>query len=156
MKKYLVVGLACLTAIGLMSEPAFAQAKTTKYHSRIVHKVLRGPVGPRGLTGPQGLQGPQGPGGPQGPAGSPASINVQDVDNTVAYGPFGSGSVQTVWAYCPAGYVDVGGSANDGTINTHISTYASATGYGALVENESSYSGILRVTAICASGLTFV
>jgi hypothetical protein len=156
MKKYLGVGLACLTAIGLMSEPAFANAKSMKYHKPIVHKVLRGPAGPQGPQGLQGLQGAQGPAGPQGPAGSPASINVRNVQNTVAYGPFGSATgVQTVWAYCPAGYVVVGGAANDNTINAHISTFAGATGYGAVVDNESGYSGTLSVTAICASGLTF-
>jgi hypothetical protein len=81
MKKYLVVGLACLTAIGLMSEPAFAKAKSTKHHKPAVRKVLRGPAGP------QGPQGSQGPAGPQGPAGSPASIKVQYVQTRARTAP---------------------------------------------------------------------
>jgi hypothetical protein len=141
MKKYLVVGLACLTAIGLMSEPAFAKAKSTKHHKPAVRKVLRGPAGP------QGPQGSQGPAGPQGPAGSPASIKVQYVQNTGAYGPYSSGasSVQSVTASCPAGSVVVGGAANASTISAHISTFAGPTSYAAVVNNESSYYGTLYV-----------
>jgi hypothetical protein len=161
MKKYLVVGLACLTAIGLMSEPAFATAKSLKYHKAMVHRVSRGPVGPRGLTGPQGpqgaqgAQGPAGPQGPQGAAGSPASVKVQYVQNSVGYGPYGSPySVESVIAYCPAGYVAVGGAANANQNNAHISTFVDSTGYGALLDNASSNYGTLSVTAICASGPT--
>jgi hypothetical protein len=147
MKKYLVVGLACLTAIGLMSEPAFAKAKSTKHHKPTAHTVLRGPAGP---------QGAQGPVGPQGPAGSPASVRVQYVQNTGAYGPYSSGasSVQSVTAYCPAGFVVMGGAVNASTISAHVSTYVTSTSYGAIVDNASSYYGNLYVTAICASGPT--
>ena len=104
--------------------------------------------------GPQGPQGPQGAQGPAGPAGVSSTSNIQDAAASSPICAFGSGScdVASATASCPAGSYVVGGSANVDTIETPISTFAGATIYSAVANDDSPFSGTLTVTAICATG----
>jgi hypothetical protein len=110
--------------------------------------------GNSGRQGPQGLPGAQGVPGAQGPAGPAGLIGIQTVSASSPICAFGAGScsVADVTASCPPGSYVVGGSANTDTIETPISTFAGATIYSAVANDDSPFSGTLTVTAICASG----
>jgi hypothetical protein len=64
----------------------------------------------------------------------------------------GACAVATATAFCPPGSYVVGGSADADTIETPISTFAGVTSYAAVANDDSPFSGTLRVTAVCASG----
>jgi hypothetical protein len=104
--------------------------------------------GNSGVPGAQGLPGAQGPAGPAGLTG------VQTVSASSPICAFSAGAcaVATATAFCPAGSYVVGGSADTDAIETPISTFAGATSYAAVANDDSPFSGTLSVTAVCASG----
>lgn len=111
----------------------------------------------RGNAGPQGPQGAQGPQGPQGLPGAAGPAGISSIQNVSASSPicgFGAGAcdVASAIAFCPSGSYVVGGAADTDTIETPISTLTGTTSYGAVANNDGSFSGTLTVTAICASG----
>jgi hypothetical protein len=97
-----------------------------------------------------GRRGPQGRAGAQGPAGI---STITDVSKSIAICSTGTAcAVVSVTATCPSGSYVVGGAANSGVLETHISTFAGSVTYKAVADNASTSSGTVTVTAICAAG----
>jgi hypothetical protein len=152
MRRNVVAYVALLLALtGTASAASSFIITSTGQIKPSVRRALKGNRGPRGFPGSRGGQGAQGTPGATGPAGI---ATVHDVSNTTSYCQFGGGScaVALVTATCPSGSFVTGGGAYDDTIQTPISTFAGPTTYAAVSNNESSFTGSLTVTAVCASG----
>jgi hypothetical protein len=150
MKRVLIGVVAGLLLAGGTAEAATHWVITSKSQIKpSVRAQLRGNRGPQGLKGAQGGSGPT---GATGPAGISAVHYV--AAPAVAYCALtgGSCSVANTTATCPAGSYAVGGAANGQTIETTISTFISPTSYGAVLANDSSFTGTLNVTVACVSG----